>query len=176
MTFIGLLVIIERINEQEHCLQLFVVNMQSNCLRKGQGFVNKQQMERTLKDYHWMIREIKRQQDILNEDIGTRVVAVSGLESTLPKAKGIVGNPVVKEVIRREQKSSWLMKLEKKVLFIQERLPAVDEPREKAVLECMLDGMTISAISKHMGLSRKHIYSIRDSIIDKMLQFTQSSQ
>ena len=108
----------ERINEQEHCLQLFVVNMQSNCLRKGQGFVNKQQMERTLKDYHWMIREIKRQQDILNEDIGTRVVAVSGLESTLPKAKGIVGNPVVKEVIRREQKSSWLMKLEKEEYYL----------------------------------------------------------
>lgn len=138
--------------------------------------MNKEQLERAIKDYSWMIREIKRQRLILEQDIGTKVVSASGVAATLPKSKGLISDPVAKEVIRRDRKSNWLTKLEKKVLFIQERLPAVDEPREVVVLECLLDGMTISAISKHMGLSRKHIYMVKETIVDKMLQFTQSSQ
>ncbi|GIP63074.1 hypothetical protein J32TS6_16290 [Virgibacillus pantothenticus] len=138
--------------------------------------MNKEQIERAIKDYNWMIREIKRQRQMLEKDIGTKVVSASGVEATLPKSKGVISDPVVKEVIRRDRKSNWLSKLEKKVLFIQERLPAIDEPREVVVLECMLDGMTISAISKHMGLSRKNIYTIKETIVQKMLQFTQSSQ
>ncbi|NBJ70624.1 MULTISPECIES: LuxR C-terminal-related transcriptional regulator [Clostridia] len=138
--------------------------------------MNKEQIERAIKDYNWMIREIKRQRQMLKEDIGTKVVSASGVAATLPKSKGVISDPVAKEVIRRDQKSNWLTKLEKKVLFIQERLPTIDEPREVVVLECMLDGMTISAISKHMGLSRKHIYTIKETIVQKMLQFTQSSQ
>ncbi|API92483.1 MULTISPECIES: hypothetical protein [unclassified Virgibacillus] len=138
--------------------------------------MNKEQIERAIKDYNWMIREIKRQRQMLEKDIGTKVVSASGVEATLPKSKGVISDPVVKEVIRRDRKSNWLSKLEKKVLFIQERLPAIDEPREVVVLECMLDGMTISAISKHMALSRKHIYTIKETIVQKMLQFTQSSQ
>ncbi|AUJ24230.1 helix-turn-helix domain-containing protein [Virgibacillus dokdonensis] len=138
--------------------------------------MNKEQLERAIKDYSWMIREIKRQRMMLEEDIGSKLVVASGVEATLPRAKGAINDPVGKEVIRRDKKSSWLAKLEKKVLFIQGRLSAIEEPREIAVLECMLDGMTISAISKHMGLSRKHIYKIKETIVDRMLQFTQSSQ
>ncbi|WP_019377684.1 LuxR C-terminal-related transcriptional regulator [Virgibacillus halodenitrificans] len=133
--------------------------------------MDKQQIENTLRDYAWMINEIKRQRGIL-EDIGENVVAQSGIESAMPKAQGNTSDPVAMEVIRRDKKSKWVEKLEKKVLFIQQRIPVINEEREKAVLECMLDGMSMIAISQHMGLSRRHIYTIKNDIVDKIAQIS----
>ncbi|AVQ97711.1 hypothetical protein OBCHQ24_01090 [Oceanobacillus iheyensis] len=138
--------------------------------------MNEKQIERTLKDYHWMIKEIKRQRDVLEEEIGLKLVASSGIESTLPKAKGTVSDPVGQEVLRREKKSGWIMKLEKKILYIQERMEVIEDPREMAILECMLDGMTISAISQHMGLSRRQVYHVKDEIVRKISHFSHSAQ
>src|SRR5690625_8022826 len=41
----------------------------------------------------------------------------------------------------------------------------------KAVLECMLDGLSMKAIGQHMGLSRSHIYNIKESIIEQIEHF-----
>ncbi len=129
--------------------------------------MNEKQVEEALKDYHWIINEIKRQRELL-EDAETSVVAQSGIESTLPKALGEISDPVAREVIRRDKKFSWVNKLEKKVLFIQGRVYLIKNEREKAVLECMLDGLSMIAISKHMGLSERHIYRLRTNIVQKM--------
>ncbi|SEA53480.1 regulatory protein, luxR family [Thalassobacillus cyri] len=136
--------------------------------------MNKKQIEQALRDYCWMINEIKRQRKFL-EDAGTNLVAQSGIESAMPKAKGEPGDPVAREVVRRDKKHTWITKLERKVLFIQERMEAIDSEREKAVLECLLDGMSMSAIGHHMGLSRRHIYTIKESIVEKISQDTQNS-
>ncbi|WP_042220745.1 helix-turn-helix domain-containing protein [Oceanobacillus manasiensis] len=138
--------------------------------------MNEKQIERTLKDYRWMLKEIKRQRVVLEEEIGSKLVASSGIESTLPKTKGKVSDPVGQEVLRREKKSGWIIKLERKVLFIQERMIAIEDPREKAILECILDGMTISAVSEHMGLSRRQVYHIKDDIVRQIAHFTHSAQ
>lgn len=45
----------------------------------------------------------------------------------------------------------------------------VDECK-KAVLECLLDGMSMGAISNHMGLSRRHVYNLRDDVVDRIAQ------
>ncbi|WP_200416615.1 helix-turn-helix transcriptional regulator [Virgibacillus salexigens] len=138
--------------------------------------MNKEEIESILRDYNWMIKEINSQHAIVSNGVETRMVAKSGIESTLPRARGGVSDPVAKEVIRRERKYAWITKLEQKVIYIQERLSAIDDPEEIAVLECILDGMTITAISKHMGLSRKRIYNIKRSIIYKLSQFTQTPE
>src|SRR5690625_1110577 len=121
-----------------------------------------------------MINEIKRQRELLNH-VGGNVVAQGGIESSLPKAKGLTSDPVAMEVIRRDKKSKWIEKLENKVLFIQKRIHIITDEREKAVLECMLDGMSMIAISHHMGLSRRHIYNIKESIVDKIAHFAHNS-
>ncbi|ELK44189.1 UNVERIFIED_CONTAM: hypothetical protein N8J90_11710 [Halobacillus marinus] len=51
--------------------------------------------KKTLRDYNWMIHEIKRQRDLL-ENAGTNLVAQSGIESAFSKAQGEVGDPVLK--------------------------------------------------------------------------------
>ncbi|MEC3884595.1 helix-turn-helix domain-containing protein [Halobacillus sp. HZG1] len=137
--------------------------------------MDKKQIENTLRDYNWMINEIKRQRNLL-EDAGTNLVAQSGIESTLPKAQGESGDPVAREVVRRDKKYIWIHKLEVKVSFIQERMAVIEGEREKAVLECLLDGMSMVAISRHMGLSRRHIYNLREKIVDKISKKPKYSQ
>lgn len=137
--------------------------------------MNSKQIEETLRDYNWMLNEIKRQRQLMDYE-GGNLVAQSGIESTMPKAKGGTSDPVALEVVRRDKASRWVQKLEEKVLFIQKRMSVITDEREKAVLECMLDGMSMSSISNHMGLSRRHIYNIKESIVNRIAHFAHSSQ
>ncbi|MFD1450849.1 DNA-binding response regulator [Oceanobacillus sojae] len=137
--------------------------------------MNSKQIEDTLRDYSWMLNEIKRQRQLMDYE-GGNLVAQSGIESTLPKAKGGTSDPIALEVIRRDKNSKWLDKLETKVLFIQKRIHLITDEREKAVLECMLDGLSMIAISQHMGLSRRHIYNIKESIVNRIAHFAHSAQ
>ena len=136
--------------------------------------MDKKEIENALRDYAWMINEIKRQRELLR-DAGTNIVAQSGLESSMPKGQGQTSDPVAMEVIRRDKASKWMQKLEQKVLFIQERIPIIQDEREKAVLQCMLDGMSMIAIGRHMGLSRRHVYNIKESIIAQFAHYSHKS-
>jgi DNA-directed RNA polymerase specialized sigma24 family protein len=129
--------------------------------------VNRIELEDALRDYHWMIREISRLRDYL-EDAGERTVRQYGIDSDMPKPKGGNTDPVHQEVARRERKWKRLEKLERKVLCIQDRLHVIMDEREKTVLECMLDGMSYRAIARHMGLSHSHIQRIKDSIVNNL--------
>lgn len=136
--------------------------------------MDKKQIEQALRDYNWMINEIKRQRDLLSH-IGGNVVAQGGIESAMPKAQGGTSDPVALEVIRRSESSKWVQNLEEKVLFIQERIHIITDEKEKAVLECMLDGMSMVAIGKHMGLSRRHIYTLKEKVIAQIAHFAHDS-
>ncbi|MBR7798346.1 MAG: DNA-binding response regulator [Bacillota bacterium] len=136
--------------------------------------MNKQEIKNALKDYNWMVKEIKRQRKIL-EDAGTSLVAQSGIESAMPKPEENTSDPVAREVIRRDKKYTWINRLEKKVSFIQERIPVITDERELAVLECLLDGMSVRAISNHMGLTTRHIQRIRNRIVSRMSQMSDMS-
>lgn len=126
--------------------------------------MNKKDIEQALRDYSWMINEIKRQRELLS-NIGSNVTTkIDGM----PKQKGVTSDPIAMEVIRREKMTRWVQKLERKVLFIQERMKVITDEREKAVLNCILDGMSMRAISKHMGLSERHVFRIKDSIVQQM--------
>lgn len=137
--------------------------------------MNEKQIEQALRDYNWMINEIKRQRELLSHIAGGNVVAQGGIESTLPKAQGETSDPVALEVIRRDKASRWMLNLEDKVLFIQKRIHIITDSREKVVLECMLDGLNMVAIGQHMGLSRRHVYNIKTSIVDKIAHFAHYS-
>ena len=137
--------------------------------------MTREEIEQAVRDYNWMIKEIKRQRELLSE-IGNNITSKGGIESSLPKPKGTISDPVAMEVIRRDQASRWVRKLEKKVLFIQQHLHVITDQKERAVLECMLDGLSMAAIGKHMGLSRRHVYNIKESIVDKIAHFAHISQ
>jgi DNA-directed RNA polymerase specialized sigma subunit len=129
--------------------------------------MNKKQIAALLRDYFWMVNEIARQRGML-EDAGENLTAQYGIEASMPKPQGGNSDPVYIEVQRRVKKTARIEKLEKKVSFLQERIYLIDNEREKTVLDCLLDGMSMIKISRHMGLSERHVFRIRDSIVDKM--------
>jgi len=137
------------------------------CLKSELVGMNKKEIEQALRDYKWMINEIKRQRELMGYKGGNLVAHIDDM----PKGKGTTGDPVAQEVIRRDKASRWVQKLEEKVLFIQQRIHIITDPKEKAVLECMLDGLSMKAIGQHMGLSRSHIYNIKESIIEQFVHF-----
>ena len=159
---------------KKHPNQFRVADMLNIYGRLERVGMNKKEIEQALRDYRWMINEIKRQRELLN-DVNPSVTAQGGIESSLPKAKGVTGDPVAREVIRRDKASRWVQNLEKKVLFIQERIPIIKDEREKAVLQCMLDGMSMRAISQHMGLSERHVFRLKDSIVSQMAEMADMS-
>ncbi|RYM02823.1 DNA-binding response regulator [Sporolactobacillus sp. THM7-7] len=130
--------------------------------------MDKREIAKILRDYSWMIREIARQRKIMENDVNQSITGQYGIDGSLPHGKGDTSDPVAIEVIRREKKSKWIAKLERQVSYVQARIHVIENEREKAVLECMLDGMNIRAIARHMGLSDRHIFRLRDSIVDQM--------
>ncbi|MGN7402755.1 helix-turn-helix transcriptional regulator [Cytobacillus praedii] len=128
---------------------------------------SKQQVESILKDYHWMINSIK----VLNDsmlDAGEGLTAQYGVESTLPKPKGKTGDPIYREVERREKRYGVIKKYMTKISLIQEKLHLIEDLREQEVLHWLLEGKSYSWIARHMGLSERHIRRLRDSIINTL--------
>jgi hypothetical protein len=120
-----------------------------------------------LKNYFWMMKEIKRLDAELNlvEFNGT---AQYGITATLPHAVGIVGRALENEVVRRSKKSERMLDYAHKVNFINERLGKVTDEKEKVVLDCMLDGMNLVAIAHHLKISRKQVHILRDTIVNRL--------
>lgn len=128
---------------------------------------NKHEIYGILKDYHWMLKEIiKLDWEMQKTDFTG--VAQYGIEATLPHSKGVVGKAIENEIVRRSEKSERIYEYAKKVNFIHERIHRITEEKEKVILDCMLDGLTLTAISKHLSMSRKQITDIRDIIVDQL--------
>lgn len=128
---------------------------------------NKHQIYGILKNYFWMVKEIQRIDYELSKTDFTGT-AQYGIEATLPKAQGIVGKALENEILRRSKKSERLMDYIEKVNYINEHMGNITDEKEKVILDCLLDGMSLTAISKHLGMSRKQVTEIRDDIVDKL--------
>ncbi|BBN99176.1 helix-turn-helix domain-containing protein [Sporolactobacillus terrae] len=148
----------------QQALYFYAINF---ILAKGEESLNKKEIAKILRDYHWMINEIARQRKMMIE-VNQSITGQYGFEGSLPHGKNGKSDPVAQEAIRREKKSKWIEKLERQVLYIQKRIHVVTDERGIAVLECLLDGMSIRAIARHMGLSERHIYIIRDRIVTEI--------
>ncbi|WP_010094163.1 helix-turn-helix domain-containing protein [Ornithinibacillus scapharcae] len=120
-----------------------------------------------LSNYHWMIKEVKRI-DYLLDNTDQSLTAQYGIEATMPKPKGLTSDAMTNEIIRRDKKLNRKVRMLRKIEFVQNSLHLITDEREKVVLDCLLDGMSINAIANHMGLSRRHIHRLRDSIVCKM--------
>lgn len=129
--------------------------------------MNRQEIEKTLKDYAWMINSIKILREALN-GAGERVVREYGPDSDMPKPKGGISDPVYREYLRREKRWAKVKQYEDKVRVIQERMHVIQDEREIEVLHWLLEGKSYCWIAMHMGFSPSHIKRIRDAIVDKL--------
>ncbi|GEM_PF-316589 len=136
--------------------------------------VKKYMMDQWLKDYHWMVEQIrlgKTQNELVNDiEYDGAKVAAYGIEATLPKASGGNSDPVSYEATRRAQfYTGGVLRYEWKVREIQHRASSVIGEREVFVLNCILDGYSMRKIGQTMGLSEATIRRIRESILNMMM-------
>lgn len=141
----------------------------------GKGQINKYQLDQWLKDYHWMVNEIKIMKDAMESvlkgiEYDGAKIAQYGIEATLPKAVGGTSDPVSFEAIRRANIYSRYLRYERKVREIQERSKYVVGEREIYVLNCILDGDSMRKIGQKMGLSESTIRRLREHILDMMIE------
>jgi hypothetical protein len=125
---------------------------------------NKHQVYGILKNYYWMLREIQR----INSELSRtdfKGVAQYGTSAALPTGQGLVSKTLENEVVRRNLKSERMLDYIDKVNFINANMYKVTDEKEKVILDCLLDGLTISAISKHLGTNRKQVNIQVDNII-----------
>ncbi|MGE8037878.1 LuxR C-terminal-related transcriptional regulator [Lysinibacillus sp. NPDC093692] len=123
-------------------------------------------LDSMITDYHWMVNAIK---EMRAEMVIGAKTAQYGIEATLPKAAGGVGDPIMQEAIRRSKNIKRVAEYEKKLLEVQFLVDLVTGDREMQVLNWMLDGKSKRWIATNMGLSHTHIQNIKDSIVKQMV-------
>ena len=126
--------------------------------------MNVREIESIIRNYHWMSREVVRLENELRITEGLKGSQVDPTES---KQSSAPGNPVQKEVLRREEKRETLEDLLLKIKFITDYEKQITEMRERTVLHCLLDGMNIGTISQHLKYSKRTIYLVKESIVKR---------
>jgi hypothetical protein len=133
-------------------------------------------VEKTWEDltsYHWMIKEIERIKRELDKvtmvaSNESPLVAQYGIESIMPKGKGKKVAYLSVSEAQYERKLQRMKSLEEKVRRIQEAAEKITCQKERAVLECILDGERMNFIARHVGISRQYLNEIRRDLIKKL--------
>lgn len=133
------------------------------------------EIEKALKDYHWMMNTVKIMRDSL-QGAGEGLTAQYGEESIMPKAKGVTGDVVLNEVVRRSKHWQRIEEYEEKIQLIQKNIYVIKDSREVEILHWLLEGKGHSWISRHMGLSHTHIKRLSESIVSKISANVQDVQ
>ncbi len=123
-------------------------------------------LDSMITDYHWMVNAIK---EMRAEMVIGAKTAQYGIEATLPKAAGGVGDPIMQEAIRRSRNIKRVTEYEQKLLEVQNLIERVAGDREVQVLNWMLDGKSQRWIGQHMALSATSIKRIKDNIVKQMI-------
>jgi cystathionine beta-lyase family protein involved in aluminum resistance len=123
-----------------------------------------EEIENAIRNYHWLIKEIAR----LKGELGMIGNPLMNKNEPGQQKHGRPTNPTLNEVIRRETRLETLKKFQEKVEYVEKNTLVIVDDREMTVLNCLLDGMNISNISRHMGYSKRTIYSIKEEIVEKV--------
>lgn len=124
-------------------------------------------LDSMITDYHWMVNAIK---EMRTEMVIGAKTAQYGIEATLPKAVGGVGDPIQLELNRRFRHSRRIKDYEHKILEVQQRLDKIVDSRDAEILFWLLEGKSMRWIGKHMNLSHTNIQLIRKNIVIKMIE------
>ena len=118
--------------------------------------LNREEIQETILNYHTFENEIKRLIKLLNTSNNSRL-------------------PIDSSVLFK-QRSDRLQKLERKVNGLMDLLETTDlTDFEFAFIDNLMDGTTITKVSKHLGIARQTSYYLLLQIADKMLAKQEST-
>lgn len=117
-----------------------------------------------IKNYHWMIQEVKRIKEQLEEFNSGGLTAQYGIAASMPKAGGI-SNHVSREVIRREKRFHYYQTLIKRVERLEAVADILIDPKERMIYENLLDGVTVKSICRRTKFSRSYVFSLKKRML-----------
>lgn len=133
-----------------------------------------QKVEEEIKDYHWMVKEVDRLRKeihnaiISNPSIQQKLVATYGDAAGMPSGKGLRLSSLTIPEERYEKQIERLKNLEDKVRQINDFASSLGNSKHRTVLECMMDGMRINSIARHVGVSRQRLNEIKRDIVNRL--------
>lgn len=128
--------------------------------------MNYNDIEQALRNYYWMVNQVERLERELS-NIEPSIVPPYGLEASMPKVN-LISDKVGKTVIKRDEESRHLKKLKSKIDFIDNGLKMIENDLEKAVMLCIMDGLSQFQISQHFKISEGKVSSIKSYIVKEM--------
>lgn len=152
--------------------------------RKGQlAFINLepaleivQKVEEEIKDYYWMVKEVERLRTEIDKAFATipaiqqKLVATYGDAAGMPSGKGLRLSTLTIPEERYEKQIERLKNMENKVRQINDFATSLGDGKYRTVLECMMDGMQMNRIARHVGVSRQRLNEIKRDIVNRLAQ------
>ena|SRR5690625_64288 len=126
-----------------------------------------EELKTAINDYSWMRSECFRLESELHS-LNTGNEGLSGLPGVGLASTNTKVMETRQATVRRLNKR--YSRYKKTISAVESIADDIQTAREGVILDCRLDGMTITAISKHMNLSRRTIYRTIEDIIKEHLQ------
>ena len=104
-------------------------------------------------DYHWMVKEVNR----LNLQMQSVETVGVASYSDEPRSSGGASKRIEAEVMRRERKFDRKKKYEERISLIRDSHHLIEAEQHRVVFDCLLDGMSITAIAKHLNMNRNTV-------------------
>ncbi|KON95212.1 LuxR C-terminal-related transcriptional regulator [Aneurinibacillus migulanus] len=134
-----------------------------------------QRVEQDLRDYHWMAKEIQdiqhwdKHQKQYPREVWESLVGAGtaqyGIEASLPKAKGVNSDATYREAQKLLRKWERMKRYERKVKKLEASVATLQDERERAVAEGILDGLKMYEIAQQLDVTRQTVDRIRRSMI-----------
>ncbi len=121
----------------------------------------KKQIREDIRNYQWIMKEYKRISELIEDD-------------EVESSNQLMSIQNIKAFESKSQSDKRLHKLKMrygdKLETIHDMMNSVDNDRDYAVIHCATDGMNVTDISSHLGISRRTVYRILDDIADQAIK------
>lgn len=124
------------------------------------------EVKQLITDYHWMRRLIDHQ--VYEYD--STSTSQYGIESSMPKAQGTVGDKVLVRVIRNDKDRRKTQELIDKVAFIDEHEHQISNDKNYHILQLLKQGESKNRIMVLMQISKDNLYNRIDAITEVYME------
>lgn len=124
------------------------------------------EVKQLITDYHWMRRLIDHQ--VYEYD--STSTSQYGIESSMPKAQGAVGDKVLVRVIRNDNDRRKTQELIDKVAFIDEHEHQINNDKNYHILQLLKQGESKNRIMVLMQISKDNLYNRIDAITEVYME------
>lgn len=160
----------------------YIIENQGLMDRSGQlAFINLEpalevvtKVEEEIKGFNWMVKEVERLRKEIDKAISSnpliqeKLVATYGDAAGMPSGKGLRLSTLTISEERYEKQIQRMKNLENKVRKINEFALNLEDDKYRTVLECMMDGMRMNSIARHVDVSRQRLNEIKRDIVKRM--------